>query len=74
MTLYVHQKSEKVLITHDGNVQLGVFYMELEDFFRLSKIEYIETYWLPDTFSNRYKSISYQKHLNCNNKDEHFCS
>lgn len=67
MTLYVYQKSKKVLITHDGNVQLGVFYMKIEDFLSLSKTEYIETYWLPDIFKDRYKSISYQKHLNSNN-------
>lgn len=67
MTLYVYQKSKNVLITHDGNVQLGVFYMDIKRFLSLTKVEYVETYWLPDIFKNRYKSISYQKHLNCLN-------
>jgi hypothetical protein len=66
MTLYVHQKNKNLLITHDGNVQLGVYFMTLEKFNSLSKVNYIETYWIPDTFNIRYKRLNYQKHLNSN--------
>lgn len=66
MTLYVVQIKENVLITHDGNVQLGIFYTSLENFMTLQKSDYIETYWIPDPMSKRYKRISYQKHLRSN--------
>lgn len=63
MTLYVVEISENTLITHDGEVQLGVFYMSMEQFLGNAKTEYHETYWIPDIFSRRYKRIKYQKHL-----------
>lgn len=65
MSLYVYQLNETTLITHDGNVQLGLFHMSLEKFFSMVKVEYIETYWIPDVFTKRYKRANYQKHLNC---------
>jgi len=65
MTLYVHQLNETTLITHDGYVQLGLFHMSLEKFFSMVKAEYIETYWVPDVFTKRYKRANYQKHLQC---------
>jgi hypothetical protein len=64
MTLYVVEVKENTLITHDGEVQLGVFHMSINEFLQKSNVEYIETYWLPDTFSHRYKRLNYQKHLN----------
>lgn len=64
MTLYVHQLKENVLVTHDGYCQLGLYYMSLKQFMSMAKVKYIESYWLPDTFSNRYKRINYQRHLN----------
>jgi hypothetical protein len=64
MTLYVTKIDENTLITHDGNVQTGYFKMRLEDFLEQVKVEYIETYWIPDCFLNRYKRANYQKHLN----------
>jgi len=65
MTYYVHQLNENTLITHDGHVQMGLYHMSLEDFHRLSRIDYIEVHWIPDTFKNRYKRVNYQRHLNC---------
>jgi hypothetical protein len=63
MTLYVVKVSENILITHDGEVQLGLYNTTLENFMSMTKEEYIETYWTPDTFSQRYKRNNYQKHL-----------
>lgn len=64
MTLYVVKISENTLITHDGEVQLGVYSMSMNDFLNVAKAEYVETYWIPDTFCHRYKRINFQKHLN----------
>ena len=64
MTHYVYQLNETTLVTHDGYIQLGIYSMSWEKFYSLAKIDYIETYWLPDTFSNRYKRANYQKHIN----------
>lgn len=63
MTHYVVEIEENKLITHDGEVQLGIFYMPMEQFLEIVGIEYTETYWLPDTFSKRYKRLNYQNHL-----------
>jgi hypothetical protein len=50
------------LITHDGYIQLGCFTHSLKDHYRLNPtIEWIETYWIPDNFSKRYKRVSLQK-------------
>jgi hypothetical protein len=64
MTLYVVEVAENKLITHDGEVQLGMFSMTMRQFLEKVGAEYTETYWLPDTYSHRYKRINYQKHLN----------
>jgi hypothetical protein len=37
MTLYVYQQDKKILITHDGHVQLGIYFMSLKKFFSLAK-------------------------------------
>lgn len=63
MTLYVVEVGENKLITHDGEVQLGVFFMSMNEFLKSASAKYTETYWIPDKFSNRYKRINYQKHL-----------
>ena len=63
MSLYVYKLNENTLITHDGYNQLGICNSTLEDFLDKAQIEYIETYWLPDTFSTRYKRANYQKHM-----------
>jgi hypothetical protein len=64
MTLYVVEIEKNKLITHDGEVQLGMFTMSIKQFLKSVKEEYTQTYWLPDTFSHRYKRVNYQKHLN----------
>ena len=63
MSLYVCEIKENLLITHDGHIQLGIYNLSLKEFFENSKIEYMETYWIPDTFNKRYKRLNYQKHL-----------
>ncbi len=63
MCLYVVKVNENTLITHDGEVQLGLYNTTLENFMSMTKEEYTETYWMPDTFSQRYKRNNYQKHL-----------
>jgi hypothetical protein len=63
MTLYVVEIEKNKLITHDGEVQIGVYHMSLKDFLEKTKVDYIETYWIPDIFSQRYKRINYQHHL-----------
>lgn len=63
MCLYVCQIEENVLITHDGEFQLGFHKISLEEFLKNAKVKYQETYWIPDIVSKRYKKTNYQKHL-----------
>lgn len=60
--LYYYIVNENTAITHDGYVQLGVIH-DLEFFLKNVKTPYQETYWLPDSFENRYKRVNYQRHL-----------
>lgn len=62
-SFYVYVLNEHTLITHDGHIQLGIYHMTLEEFMSKVLVEYTETYWMPDTFSNRYKRANYQKLL-----------
>jgi hypothetical protein len=64
MTLYVVEIEKNTLITHDGEVQLGMYNMSITQFLEKVSVEYVKTYWLPDTFSQRYKRVNFQKHLN----------
>jgi hypothetical protein len=61
--LYYHKVNEKTIITHDGYVQLGIFFMTEEEFLAKVSVDYTETYWIPDVFCKRYKRANYQKHL-----------
>lgn len=61
--LFVVKLGENKVLTHDGESQLGIFHMPLEQFKSMAKADFQETYWIPDSFKNRYKRISYQKHL-----------
>lgn len=63
MTLYYFILDKDTFITHDGHVQLGFNRMPLNEFLDKVEVEYVETHWLPDVFSNRYKRSNYQKHL-----------
>lgn len=64
MTLYVVEIEQNKLLTHDGEVQLGIFFTSMSQFLKEAKVNYTETYWIPDAFSHRYKRLNYQKHLN----------
>lgn len=78
MSLYYYIVDKETIVTHDGHVQLGVFYMSEETFLSKVKVDYTETYWLPDIFSKRYKRVNYQHHLKKasidTKNDEHFRS
>lgn len=60
--LYYYKLDEFNFITHDGYCQLGIFH-DLDFFLKNIKVNYQETYWLPDIFECRYKRINYQVHL-----------
>jgi hypothetical protein len=60
--LYYYKLDDHNYITHDGHCQLGIIH-DIEFFLNNVKVEYQETYWLPDTFNNRYKRINFQRHL-----------
>jgi hypothetical protein len=62
--LFVVEVGKNLLITHDGEFQLGFFKMGIDTFLKKAKVPVEQTYWLPDVVSKRYKRISYQKHLN----------
>jgi hypothetical protein len=63
MDLFVTILKSGLLVTHDGNSQLGAFNMDIETFMDQTGGMYQQTYWLPDIPANRYKSSSFQKHL-----------
>lgn len=63
MQLFVTEVDEDCLITHDGDVQLGYYKMSMRTFMEMSKGAYVETYWVPDVATSRYKKINYQKHM-----------
>lgn len=63
MSLFVVRLGENKLLTHDGDTQLGIFHMSLDEFMNMTQVDYQETYWIPDSVKNRYKRIKYQKHL-----------
>ena len=61
-TLYIHPLSESSCLTHDGYIQIGVFNHSLQKHLELNPtISWIETYWYPDIFSNRYKRATFQR-------------
>lgn len=63
MLLYYYILNENTFITHDGHIQLGIHNMCIQEFLKNTQVTYIETYWVPDVFSQRYKRVNYQKHL-----------
>jgi len=59
-TLFIYRSNSRC-ITHDGYIQIGIFNHTLERHLELCPlINWIETYWLPDVFSVRYKRASFQ--------------
>ena len=63
MPLYYYVLDENTIITHDGYLQLGLFLMNEETFLSSVKVNYQKVYWIPDTFSKRYKRVNFQNHL-----------
>jgi hypothetical protein len=61
--LYIYRQ-EFNCVTHDGYIQIGFFNHTVEEHIRLCPtIYWVETYWLPDVFKNRYKRPSMQAHM-----------
>lgn len=61
-TLYIHPLNQTSCLTHDGYIQIGVFNHSLQKHLDLNPtINWIETYWYPDVFSNRYKRANFQQ-------------
>ena len=63
MMLYIFQKNENHLITHDGHVQLGSFHCSLDWFLENVQVPVTVVYWMPDAFGNRYPRVNYQRHM-----------
>lgn len=63
MSLFVVKLEDNKLLTHDGDTQLGIFHMSLEEFLSKAQADFQETYWIPDPVKSRYKRVNYQKHL-----------
>ena len=61
-TLYIHPLGKTSCLTHDGYIQIGVFNHSLQKHLELNPtINWVETYWYPDIFSNRYKRANFQQ-------------
>ena len=61
--MYVFERSENHLITHDGHVQLGSFHCSLDWFLENVKVPVTVVHWMPDAFGNRYPRTNYQRHM-----------
>ena len=60
--LYIFRSGD-TCITHDGYIQIGSMSHSLERHVELNPtIDWVETYWLPDIFQNRYKRATFQAH------------
>ena len=60
--LYIYRHGDRC-ITHDGYIQIGIHSHSVERHIKLCPtIEWLETYWLPDVFSKRYKRAVFQAH------------
>ena len=65
--LFVTPLGEKECITHDGYIQIGIFKHSVEKHLELNPmIDWQVTYWYPDIFMNRYKRVTFQQHMACN--------
>ena len=61
--MYVFERSENHLITHDGHVQLGSVHCSLNWFLENVKVPVTVVYWMPDAFGARYPRTNYQRHM-----------
>ena len=59
--LYVYALSENKCISHDGDVEIGIFNFGVEKFLEMCQVECMEVYWKPDPKGNRYKRVNFQK-------------
>ena len=60
-TIFVLPLSETRCITHDGDVELGVFPMSAERFCELCQIKTLIVHWKPDPKGTRYKRVNFQR-------------
>ena len=66
-TLYICAISEDECVYHDGYMQMGIMSHSVEKHIELNPtINWVEVHWIPDTFTNRYKRVSFQKTERCN--------
>ena len=59
--LYVVALSENKCVTHDGDMDMGVFNFGAKRFLELCGVECMEVYWRPDPKGVRYKRVSFQR-------------
>ena len=67
--IYVYSVSENKCITHDGDVELGIFNFSVEKYLQLAQVEAMEVHWKPDPHGIRYKRVNFQKHEKVAGKD-----
>lgn len=66
-TLYICATGENECVYHDGYMQMGAMSHSVEKHIELNPtIDWVEVHWIPDTFTNRYKRVSFQKTERCN--------
>ena len=67
--IYVYRLTENKCITHDGDVELGIFNFGVDKYLELCQVEAIEVHWKPDPHRNRYKRANFQRHERVAGKD-----
>ena len=61
-TLYICSTGEDECVYHDGYMQMGIMSHSVEKHIEMNPtINWVEVHWIPDTFTNRYKRVSFQK-------------
>ena len=59
--IFVVPVNEYKCITHDGDVELGVFNMGAERFCEMCQIKTLIVHWKPDPKGTRYKRVNFQR-------------
>ena len=66
-SIYITPLDENSCITHDGYIQIGIFSHSMERHIELNPtINWMEAYWYPDIFKDRYKRVTFQRTEKCN--------
>lgn len=75
-TLYIVDIENGKCITHDGYIQIGIhshnaarhieLCNEVADRNSVERINWVNVYWKPDVFKQRYKRVTFQKTQTCN--------